>query len=119
MRAPAALALSVLALSACGGSDPPSDPDQVRAAITDYVKAVGGDDPERVCDLLVTPQGQLPPERCRDRVGGGRLQAGQSPGPVRVRSVRVRRGGAVAALEGGEQVRLRRVDGRWRIVIPG
>ena len=119
MRSPAALALAVLAMSACGESDPPSDQEQVRAAIGDYVEAVGGDDPERICDLLVTPRGQRPPERCRDRSGGGRLEAGQALGPVRVRSVRVRGAGAVAALEGGEQVRLLRVGDRWRIVTPG
>ena len=38
---------------------------------------------------------------------------------MKVRSVRVRGGGAAAALEDGERVRLRRVDGAWRIVAPG
>jgi len=119
MRMPAATVLAALALSACGGSDSDSDQDQVRTAIGDYVKAVGGDDPGRVCDLLVTAGGRRPPERCADRVGGGRLQAGQSLGPVRVRAVRVTGASAVAALEGGERVRLRRVEDRWRIVVPG
>ncbi len=119
MRSPAALALAVLALSACGGSDPPSDADQVRTAIAGYVEAVEGDDPERVCELLVTPRGHRPPERCRDRVDGGRLEAGQSLGPVRVRSVRVAGTRAVATVTGDERVRLRKVDGTWRILTPG
>ena len=120
MRAPAAiLAVAALALGACGGSDPESDEDQVRGAIGDYASAVGGDEPERVCDLLVTPGGKRPPERCRERVGDGRLQAGQALGRVRVGTVRVRGGSAVAVLAGGEQVRLRRVDDGWRIVAPG
>ncbi len=117
MRTRAALALTLLALGGCGGS--PSDQDQVRDAIAGYAKAVSGDDPERVCELLVTGAGDRPPERCGDRVGAGRLEAGQSLGPVRVRSVRVRGEAAVAALESGERVDLRRVEGSWRIVTPG
>jgi len=117
MRTCAALALTLLAFGGCGGS--PSDQDQVRDAIGDYAKAVGGDDPERVCELLVTRGGKRPPERCRDRVGDGRLEAGQSLGEVRVRSVRVRGTAAVATLESGERVDLRRVDDDWRIVAPG
>lgn len=117
MRTPAALAVAAaLALGGCGGSDPPPDEDQVRTAIGDYAAAVGGDDPERVCDLIVARDGKRPPERCEDRV----RRAGMQPlGRIRVRSVRVRGSSAVAALGGGEQVRLRRVDGAWRIVAPG
>ena len=66
MRTPGALALTLLALSACGESA--SDEDQVRDAIGDYAKAVSGNEPERVCELLVTRAGERPPERCRDRV---------------------------------------------------
>lgn len=116
MRCPAALALAALALSACGGS---SDEDRIRTAISDYAKAVGGDDPERVCELLVRAGGQRPPERCEDRVAGGRLEAGQSLGEVNVRSVRTQGGRARARLESGEVVVLREVDGAWRIVAPG
>ena len=119
MRTPAALVLAAQALSACGDSDPPTDAERVRAAIGDYAEAVRGDDPERVCELLVTVRGRRPPERCDDRVGGGRLEAGQSLGTVRVRAVRVRGAAAVAVLEGGERVRLLLVGERWRIVTPG
>lgn len=117
MRPAAVLVACLLAAAGgCGGSDPPSDRDQVRTTIADYVAATGGDDPERVCDLLVDSRSRLPPERCSARVGDGRLR---SPGRVRVRAVRVRGPRAVAALEGGERVRLRRVDDAWRIVVPG
>ena len=127
MRSPAALALAALALTACGGSDPDTDQDRVRAAIADYAAAVGGDDPEQVCDVLVT-RAQLEGtaeardrdrDRCRDRVGGGRLSAGQSLGDVKVEAVRVRGPRAVARVRSGERIQLRRVDGGWRIVVPG
>ena len=127
MRPPAALALAALALSACGGSDPDTAPDRVRAAIADYAAAVKGDDPEQACDVLVT-RAQLArsPEsrerardRCRERVGGGRLSAGQTLGDVKVEAVRVRGDGAVARVASGERIELRRVDGAWRIVAPG
>ena len=117
MRTPAALAVAAaLALGGCGGSDPPPDQDQVRSAVADYVAAVGGDDPERVCELIVAQDGKRPPERCADRIQRAQMQP---LGRVRVRTVRVRGSSAVAALAGGERVRLRRVDGAWRIVAPG
>ena len=115
MRRVAALALAVVLLGGCGGSDP-SDEDQVRNAISSYQQAVGGDDPERVCELMVARDGKRPPEQCAERIRRARLQP---LGRVRVRAVRVRGASAVAALAGGEQVRLRRVDGAWRIVAPG
>ena len=129
MRVPAALVpvAAALAAASCGGSDPRSDEDQIRSAVSDYAAAVGGEDPERVCELLVTA-GQLrrsegargrQRDRCRDRVGGGRLATGQSIGTVRARAVRVRGTRATARVSGGEQILLRRVDGRWRIVVPG
>lgn len=116
MRTPAALALAALLLTGCGGGDTPSDEDQVRAVISDYAEAAGGKDPERVCDLIVSARGRQPPERCADRVRAGVLQP---VGRVRVRAVRVRGTSAVAALEGGERVRLRRVGDSWRLVAPG
>ena len=62
MRAPAAiLAVAALALGGCGGSDPESDEDQVRKAIASYQEALAGDEPEKVCDLLVTPAGSSRP----------------------------------------------------------
>lgn len=128
MRMPAALVVvAALALSGCDGSDPPSAEDQIRAAVGDYAAAVKGDDPRQVCDVLVT-RSQLARsadargrdrDRCRDRVGGGRLGAGQAPGDVRVQAVRVTGGRAVARIASGERLELRRVDGRWRIVAPG
>jgi len=118
MRAFAALALGVLFLAGCGGSDPPSDEDQVRTTISDYGKAVGGDEPERLCDLLVTPRGERPPEQCAARIARNRNQI-RIGLPVGVRSVRVRGAAATATLENGERVRLRRVDDAWRIVTPG
>ncbi|HEX5911281.1 MAG TPA: hypothetical protein VFY44_12375 [Thermoleophilaceae bacterium] len=118
MRAPAAFfVVAALALGGCGGSDP-SDEDQVRKAISSYYEALGGDEPEKVCDLLVTARGELPPPRCRKRMA--RVPDAISVGlPLKVRSVRVRGAGATAALEDGERVRLRRVDDAWRIVAPG
>ena len=118
MRTPAAiLAVAALALGGCGGSDP-SDEDQVRKAISSYYEALGGDEPEDVCGLLVTPGGELPPSRCRKRMA--RVPNEISVGlPLKVRSVRVRGAGAAATLENGERVRLRRVEGAWRIVAPG
>jgi hypothetical protein len=111
-------AAAVLALSACGGSDADSDEDQVRKAISSYYEALGGDEPERVCDLLVTPGGKLPPARCRKRMA--RVPNAITAGlPLKVRSVRAGGGRAVATLDDGERVRLRRVDGAWRIVTPG
>jgi len=119
MRVPAAiLVVAALALGGCGGSDPESDEDQVRKAISSYQEALAGDEPEKVCDLLVTPGGELPPEQCRKRMA--RAPNAIAVGlPVKVRSVRVRGGGATAALENRERVRLRRVEGAWRIVAPG
>lgn len=116
MRTPAVLAVAAaLVMGGCGGSDP-SDQDQVRATVAHYAAAVGGDDPGRVCDLIVAADGKRPPEQCRDRVARGRLQP---LGPVRVRAVRVRGASAVAALDGGERIQLRRVGDAWRIVAPG
>ncbi len=126
MRAPAALALAVLALSACG-PDPKSNKDQIRDAVGDYAAAVDGENPKQVCDVLVTPK-QLDitaaarkrdRDRCRDRVGDGRLEAGQSLEGVRVKSVRVRGARAAVRLASGEAIELRRIDGHWRILTPG
>jgi hypothetical protein len=118
MRAPAAiLVVAALAAAGCGGSDP-SDEDQVREAISSYQEALGGDQPGKVCDLLVTAGGKLPPDRCRKRMA--RVPKAITVGlPLKVRSVRVRGAAAAAALENGERVRLRRVGDRWRIVAPG
>ena len=119
MRAPAAIfSAAALALGGCGGSDPQSDEDQVRGAIASYQEALTGGEPEKVCDLLVTAGGTLPPDRCRKRMA--RPPNVVAVGlPLKVRSVRVRGAKATAALENSERVRLRRVDGGWRIVAPG
>jgi hypothetical protein len=90
----------------------------VRKTISSYQKALAGDEPEEVCDVLVTPGGKLPPAQCRKRMA--RAPDAISAGlPLKVRAVRVRGDGAAATLENGERVRLRRVDDRWRIVAPG
>lgn len=128
MRTPVALtAVVALALSGCGDADPPSDETQVRGAVDDYSAAVRGDQPQKACDVLVT-RSQLSRsaesrerdrERCRGRVSGGRLSAGQALGEARVEAVRVRGRRAVARIAGGERIELRRLDGGWRILAPG
>ena len=90
---------------------------------------MGGDDPGRACDVLVTAAQLAGSEaardrdrdRCRDRVGGGRLSAGPALGDVEVVSVAVTGSKAVARVRvrgSRERIPLRRVDGRWRIVAP-
>ena len=64
-------------------------------------------------------KGSARPSAAATAWAAGGSRRGSRSGAVRVRSVRVRGAAAVAALEGGEQVRLLRVGDRWRIVTPG
>jgi ketosteroid isomerase-like protein len=58
-RAALAAVLAVLALGGCGSGDKKasSDPDAVRATVTEFSKAFGSGDGTRACDLM-TPEAQ-------------------------------------------------------------
>ena len=122
LRILAAAAVTALVIGGCGGGS--SDEDTVRTTVTDYFKAMGNGDGERLCALLTPPS--------REQIGGGdcpsiiaasakKLDESDRKAlrDVDVDFTTVKITGDKAIVKGGENdddpIKLRRIDGKWLV----
>ena len=128
----ATLLCTAVALPACGGgSDGPSDEDQIRSSVKDYANALSGEKPERLCDVLITKsllsesgdKRKKDLDRCRSRARKQDFSGAPKPGAVKVTAVKVDGQKATAKVTAGpsgqsqsSSVPFRKVEGKWRIL---